>query len=673
MKIKCILLLFIFSGIFFENANAINCIATNKKIPPPDINKFDKLVFDLEHAVIKGNRIQVPVKFLSNDVISAIDFSAYVNSANIVYDSITFNYPFNLATPNLILDTLRFSGFNSDIPFPANKTIFFIWFHFKNPSACNVFSRTDFIPLLTLLEGDPCTPIVTEPPPFKVPIAKFINTAPCLGSTVNFTDTTSLIVDKIASWKWDFGNGTTSSVKNPEATFNSITSYTVTLIVVSEAGCADTVSKKININVSPKSEFVFASDCSTGNILFSDNSKITPPGKITNWHWNFGDRRQVDNIKNPIYNYDNSGIFSVELTVTSDSGCTSKSTQDVKMNLLNAHYKTTNGCIGEEVNFIDSSTTSTVSGPIANYLWNFGDIANTTSTDKNPSFTYNQAGSYTVNLKVSNATCTDNYSKTIVIENKPIVEFTADKLSGCMPLTVTFTDTSKYTSTPTYVWKFGNVFDTATTATIAHTFKTNGTYTITHYVTTAAGCSDSLTKNTLISVDGATAAFTPSASKIKLPNATIKFYNRSNSYSNWTWNFGDSIYSTDKTPEHTYTEAGEYKVCLVGINANGCGSTFCNTIIIENPNVLCVPEAFTPNGDNVNDVLKIRGLPVKEFEMRVYNEWGNLLFLTNSYNDGWDGTYHGAPQGVGVYEYSIKGKTINNENIDMHGIVNLIR
>jgi large repetitive protein len=676
MKKIFILLLFIFSGIFFENANAINCIAVNKKISPLDINKFDKVVFDLENAVFTGKYIDVPIRFLSNDEIGSIDFAAFVNSANLVYDTINNFIPIESTSHLDNLNILRVSvipKLNSDPPFPVNKAIFSVRFHFVNPSACNQFTKSDFIPTKAYLNGDSCSIIVTEPPPFKVPIANFIYSAPCLGSKVSFNDTSRLIVDKIVSRKWNFGNGTTSTLKNPEVTFNSITSYTVTLIVVSEAGCADTVSKKININISPKSDFFFAPDCSTGNILFTDNSKITPPGKITNWHWNFGDKRQLDNVKNPVYNYDHSKTFTVGLTVTSDSGCTSTSNYGVNMNLLNAYFSTVNGCIGETVDFKDSSTSSTVSGSITNYLWNFGDGSNTVSTIKNPSFTYKQAGSYTVNLKVSNATCADNYSKIIVVENKPKVLFTADKLSGCMPLKVTFTDTSIVESAPTYIWNFDGVFDTTTSASIAHTFKTNGNYSITHYVTSAAGCTDSLKKNTLISVDGATAAFTPSASKVKLPNATIKFYNRSNSYSNWTWNFGDSIYSTDKTPEHTYTEAGAYTVCLVGLNANGCGSTFCNTIVIENPNVLCVPEAFTPNGDNVNDVLRIRGLAVKEFEMRVYNEWGNLIFLTHSHDDGWDGTYHGAPQGTGVYEYSVKGKTMNNEKIDMHGVVNLIR
>jgi gliding motility-associated-like protein len=671
MKIKIAILLFIFLESCVLAGNISNFFATNKLLISPQIDKFDQLVFDLSNAVMTGNQIDVPVKFLSNDPIESIDFTAYVNKSNLVYDTIITYYPFE-GKPNYdTFDSLRFGGFEANLkPFPVNKTIFIIRFHFKTPNPCNVFGKKDINPTAAYLNGLPCSFVVTDPPPFKVPIANFINSPPCLGSKVIFLDTTQLIQDKITSWKWDFANGSTSTQPDPITVFNSIGVYTVTLIVKSSGGCSDTISKLLNINPPPVAFFSYVADCSSGNMIFTDQS--TPPisGAIDKWKWDFGDD-SISHQSSPIYNYENEGTYTVTLTATSDSGCVSEYKSNVLMNLLCARFKKTDACIGSPAEFFDRSTSTAVSGPITKWKWYFGD-ADVTSSLHDASYTYPNTGTYTVSLKVSNLNCSDSISKTVTVENYPIVKFTQDKISGCMPLTVNFTDTTITEPGSTHFWDFGDN-DTSYVKNAAHVYTINGAYSVKHYVTTPAGCKDSLEKLSFIDVLGAVASFSASSKKATLPATSITFTNRSNSYSDWIWNFGDSLYSTNKNPEHFYSVAGTYLVCLNGKNANGCASNYCDTISILNPNIIAVPDAFTPNGDNMNDVLKVRGGPVKEMELRIFNEWGKQVFISNSQNEGWDGNYNGAAQPVGIYEYSVKGNTDNNETISMHGVVNLIR
>jgi gliding motility-associated-like protein len=632
-------------------------------------------VFDIENAVITGNYVDIPIYFVSNDLILSVDFEMKFNATKITYDSV-INYKsylaevahYNPADKKLRL-TSSASNINNFLPIPNNTALFAIRFRFNVPNICNTILSTDISSIRTYLNGDPSSAEITKQTELDFSYGN--NNVACVGANAFNTNTNKIINDTISSWFWDFGNGSTSNVYNPVANYTTPATYTVTLIAQSSAGCADTIKKTIVVHTAPLTSFTYAPDCTTGNITFIDLSSIST-GFITNWSWDFGDSLNSHQM-NPNHNYDYGGTYTVSLTAISDSGCTATSSQSVPVDILSANYQPTKGCIGETIDFKDNSTSTPTSGPITDWIWNFGDASNTITALQNPSFVYSVAGTYHVGLRVSNLNCADSISKIVIIENKPVVKFAEDKISGCMPLTVNFSDSSIVESTSTYLWKFENITDTTSASNISHTYTSNGLYSVKHYVTSSAGCTDSLEKTSYINVYGIVASFTASSVKVKLPDATVRFTNNSNSYNNWTWNFGDSIYSSDKMPEHTFTEAGVHSVCLSGINPNGCQSVFCDSITVENANVVAIPQAFTPNGDNANDVLRVRGGPVKDMELRVFNEWGNQVFISNQQSDGWDGTFNGSPQAVGLYEYTMKGKTIDNESINMHGVVNLIR
>lgn len=650
-------------------------LSVKRLLSPPSIDLTDKIIFDMGNATITGNYVDVPVYFISNDSVLSVDFAIRFDNIKLTFDTVINHrsYLTENAHYNPFDSTLRLTSNASDInnfdPIENNTPLFSIRFHFNVPNPCNNIYKRDFQYVdLVRLNGDACSYEIRESN--QLDFISNDNGIACIGDNSFKTINNQIANDTIFSWFWDFGNGTTSNLPEPVVNYSLPATYTVTLIAQTGVGCADTAQKTIIVNDSPQTSFTYAPDCSTGNITFIDLSSISL-GIITNWNWNFGDSIVSHQI-NPIHNYDLGGTYTVSLTTVSDSGCTSVSSQTVPVDLLSANFRPIMGCVGEPMNFSDNSTSTPASGPITDYLWYFGD-AGTSSTLQNPSHIYVFSGTYQVRLKVSNLNCSDSISKTVIIENKPVVRFTEDRISGCMPLTVNFSDSSTFGSTPTYLWKFDNAIDTTASPNISHTYTANGLYSVKHYVLSAAGCIDSLEKTSYIDVFGVTASFIASPEKVTLPAATVTFSNHSNSFSNWTWNFGDSIYSSDRSPQHTYVEAGVYTVCLMGLNPNGCASNYCDTITVENPNTVAFPQAFTPNGDNANDILRVRGGPVEEMELRIFNEWGNQVFISNEQSYGWDGTYNGAPQAVGVYEFTIKGKTLDNEAIDMHGVVNLIR
>jgi gliding motility-associated-like protein len=113
---------------------------------------------------------------------------------------------------------------------------------------------------------------------------------------------------------------------------------------------------------------------------------------------------------------------------------------------------------------------------------------------------------------------------------------------------------------------------------------------------------------------------------------------------------------------------------VYGLDANGCLDSAYVTIYVDTSSMGDMPTAFTPNHDGTNDVFRVVGAKfARMVEMRVYNRWGEEIFYTNDRHNGWDGTFHGVPQDMGVYNYSIIIANPDGQNVTYKGTVTLIR
>ena len=262
----------------------------------------------------------------------------------------------------------------------------------------------------------------------------------------------------------------------------------------------------------------------------------------------------------------------------------------------------TSGCAPQIVNFSDLST-----GNPTQWRWDLGN--GTISFLKNPSATYFTPGQYSITLIVQDAT---NNSDTITriqyisIFAIPVVNFSVTPTSGCVPLTVQFTDQSSVAgSTITaWLWDFGDG-TTGTTKHPAHTYSSAGNYNVTLRVTTASGCLKTLTKNNFIQAsNGVTANFTNTTpAGCRLP-VTIAFTNTSTGPGTLTyaWNFGDGGTSSLQNPSHTYTISGNFTVTLIVTSSTGCSYTIIkpNAVVINflrasynGPSTACVNDAVS--------------------------------------------------------------------------------
>jgi PKD repeat protein len=219
------------------------------------------------------------------------------------------------------------------------------------------------------------------------------------------------------------------------------------------------------------------------------------------------------------------------------------------------------GAAPHTVAFVDAS-----SGDPTGYRWDFGDGG--ASTERNPSYTYQRSGSYTVKLTVSGAQGSVHKEVRNFIEVSqpvPVANFTCDDRDGEMPHTVRFTD--KSTGEPArWEWNFGDGTAVSTSQNPSHTYEKAGTFTAVLTVSNDAGRS---TKKLQIQVvmPLPVADFAASTRSGKLP-LTVRFTDRSSGEpTSWRWDFGDGGSSREQNPSHTYNRRGSFSVRLTVSNA----------------------------------------------------------------------------------------------------------
>jgi len=310
-------------------------------------------------------------------------------------------------------------------------------------------------------------------------------------------------------------------------------------------------------------------------VQFTDTSTNSP----TIWVWSFGDGNS-STLENPANTYVNAGTYTVTLTaikgaesnvITRSSYITTTSAPVASAPVAAFTATPASGSVPLTVQFTDTSTNSPTT-----WNWTFGD--GNTSTLQNPSFTYTTAGSYTVTLTAANSIGSASFTQTVTVNSvgtvPPTASFSATPVSGSVPLTVQFTDTSADFPT-TWNWTFGDG-NTSTLQNPSFTYTTSGSYTVSLTVTNALG-SDVSSETGYISVDAAATA--PVASFSGDPSSgtaplSVEFTDTSaNSPTTWTWDFGDGGTSTLEEPTHTYTTAGTYTVSLTAANTAGSNTS----------------------------------------------------------------------------------------------------
>lgn len=369
------------------------------------------------------------------------------------------------------------------------------------------------------------------------------------------------------TYDWNFGDGNSSTQKNPTNNYSNNGNYTVTLVAISAQGCRDTVIKTNHLNIGTnKTDFSITDTiCVNQPVVFTNNSAPTPSAV----QWSFGDGSFSNSI-HPSKAFSSIGTYTVKLVnnfgVCKDS--ISKQLVVVAAPEVDFTSDIRFGCdLPVTIQFQSQNS--------GNYplLWNFGD--GKTSTDANPVHTYNIEGNFTVTLTATNeAGCSITTTKKDWIKfKKPVVTISGLPVSGCVPVSVSVGAViSSGHNIQSYLWNFGDG-SFSTVASPTYTYTQAGTFSISLVYTTTTGCLDSV-----VYTNAVRAGEKPKANFSVQPidgcaSIAKNFKDQSSgNVDSWYWDFGDSYTSFEQNPRHGYISIGWWTVTLV-VSSNGCADT----------------------------------------------------------------------------------------------------
>ncbi len=262
--------------------------------------------------------------------------------------------------------------------------------------------------------------IVYDPPVAKIGWSH----SGCIADSVKFIDSSSYSLSAYSyKWFWDFGDGTTDSVRNPVHLYHTSGPFNVKFKLLSNQGCySDTARRTIVISPMPTSNFTTSVGpyCKSQDILFTSSAAVTSGGLVS-WNWDMGDGiiYNNNNANSFLHSYD-PGTYNVKLKVTSDKGCVS----NLANNTIIVRPSPKAGFINPQLCLFDihayfTDTSNAYGGTITNWLWNFDDFSSgvlNTSTLQNPQHDYNTIGTKNAQLIViTNYGCRDTLQQTFIV------------------------------------------------------------------------------------------------------------------------------------------------------------------------------------------------------------------------------------------------------------------
>ena len=328
----------------------------------------------------------------------------------------------------------------------------------------------------------------TGGPTNQAPTADFSSSVTNL--SVAFTDLSTDNDGSIAQRNWNFGDGTSSTVQNPNHTYATAGIFSVTLTVTDNQGKTGSRSRNVTVtapNTAPIANFNF----STANLAaaFTDLSTDSD-GTVTQWNWNFGDGTSTS-TQNPNHTFATAGTYTVTLTVSDNQAATGTLARSVTVTAANLAPTANFGFSTANLAAAFSDLSTDSDGTVTQWNWNFGD--GTSAATQNPNHTYATAGTYTVTLTVTDnqaATGTLARSVTVTAANlAPTAEFSFTSNN----LTAAFTDLSTDSdgSITARSWDFGDG-STSSSAYPSHTYTAAGSYTVSLSVTDNGGLNNSI-------------------------------------------------------------------------------------------------------------------------------------------------------------------------------------
>ncbi len=405
--------------------------------------------------------------------------------------------------------------------------------------------------------------------------------------------------------------------------------------------------------------------CVGDTVHYRDSS--TSFGSILKWYWDFGDGTR-DSVARPVpHYYPNAGIYNVKLAIEGNNGCESDTfdRQVVVGTYPTAAFDYSGpSCTLRPVQLLDRSTNRV--GQITQWYWA---VDTGVLVIQNPVLDFDTGGSHLVRLAVSTAEgCnSDTVQALMDIRQTPAIAMSGHDTCVFDGIRFQATDLTPSVPPASWSWEFGDG-NSDSVRNPVHAYQQGGQYIPAVFASGMDGCfSDTLRDTVNIQQLHAFAGHDTLLAK----GQPLPLQGSGGTWFSWS----PSLWLTDPSiPDPIAQPAQDIRYLLTVSSPQGCMDTASIQVRVFQGPRFYVPTAFTPNGDGRNDVF--RPIPVGIqviLYFRVYDRWGKMVFSTDQYMKGWDGTIGGRPAGIGAYVWDVSGIGFQGKTIDQSGVVTLLR
>ncbi len=474
----------------------------------------------------------------------------------------------------------------------------------QNPTIGSATAAMDGVYTVSVTDGNGCNATATTTVVINaLPTPLANNTGPyCDGASMDLSSSGGVDYDWTGPNGFALANTQNGTIPSVDPTMSG--AYTVT--VTDANGCVSTTNTIVTINGLP----IVVANNNTPICEFQDVD-LTSGGGVS-YDWTGPGGYNTLNTQNPTIvaaPIAAAGVYTV--TVTDGNGCVSSATTTVIINPNLVFTAASNSAICEGIQL--DLTAQNIGGATYNWTGPNGFVA---INQQNPSIvnaTPLATGTYTV-LATNGAGCTGTATVNVLVNPLPTALFVGDNLSGCAPICVNFTDQSNGNGSVINSWNWNvESQNPSTNQNETYCFTNPGTYDATLTVTTAEGCSSTLSLLNYITVySNPVAEFMFTPQEIDESDPQVIFASTSTGATVWDWNFGDGGTSVLENPIHNYGDTGTYCILLTVSNQYGCSDTATGCLYIEPVYSLFIPNAFTVNEDGLNETFNVYGRGIKQ-------------------------------------------------------------
>ena len=418
----------------------------------------------------------------------------------------------------------------------------------------------------------------------------------------------------------------------------------------SNNGCVafDTIKVRMEPGMSPNFSFVVHNSCTSSAVDFTN--LLTGSDSYL---WDFGDGTARDTSRLSVSHvYSVQGVYNVKLTRFSGI-CERDSTIQIDTrHIIHADFMPTPDtiCAGESTTLVDASAPASA---LNSYGWKFGD-GSVDNTIGSPVHLFPNPGFFPVSLVIADTLgCKDSVTKGVYVLHLVINSFHDTTLCVSQPFEmmnrVIVEPNIALQDSFIYSWMPGDHLSDITQQIPYYSGLGLTTYTLTATLNRFhCAAFDNITIHSVPGVplvNVTTNQTIPYGGSVQLNADSAVYYQ-------WRPNDGSLNNANISNPVAKPTVTTIYTVH--GYDGNGCADSAFVTIYIDSNMAECIPSAFTPNGDGLNDFFRPACEKFQHLvDFRIFNRWGKQVFYSNSFGSGWDGNLNGEPQDMGVYYYVI--------------------